>query len=217
MNMVAANSVISAFTEDHAAFLTGLTKGQLRAWDRRRFFVPNHAYEKRSEAYSRIYSFKDIVGLKTLSVLRNVYHISFNELKRVASELTRRGYDHWADTRLYVVNKAVHFLDAETGKVESLRDGQYAMLPIIDVISEVNSKVLELKNRNESQIGHVDRNKFTMRNSWVVAGTRIPTATIRRYADAGFSEEHILKEYPTLTREDVREALRHEKGLAKSA
>ncbi|UVK47542.1 DUF433 domain-containing protein [Mesorhizobium sp. AR07] len=209
--------VIAVFTEDHAVRLTGLTKGQLRAWDRRGFFVPRHAYEKRAEAYSRIYSFKDIVGLKTLSVLRNGHHISFQELKRVAAKLIRRGYEHWADTKLYVVKKVVHFLDPNTSKVESLRDGQYAMLPIIDVISDVSAKVLELKKRDTSQIGHVDRHKFTMRNSWVISGTRIPTATIRRYAEAGFSEDHIMREYPSLTREDIQEALRHEKGLAKSA
>ncbi|WP_292509475.1 DUF433 domain-containing protein [Mesorhizobium sp.] len=113
------------------------------------------------------------------------------------------------------MKKAVHFFDPSTDRVESLQDGQYAMLPVIDVITDMTEKVTKLKERSKTQLGHVDRNKFTMRNSWVVSGTRIPTATIRRYADAGFSEDHILKEYPTLTREDIREALKHEKRLAK--
>ncbi|MDR7034404.1 DUF433 domain-containing protein [Mesorhizobium sp. BE184] len=217
MDVSAHNAVISAFSEDHAVRITGLTKGQLRAWDRRGFFIPKLAYEKRYHAYSRIYSFKDVVGLKTLSVLRNRFHVSFVELKRVAAELTKRGYDHWADTKLYVVKKAIHFFDRDTGKVESLRDGQFAMLPIIDVINEVEIKITELKTRSNSQIGHVNRNKYLMRNSWVVSGTRIPTAAIRRYFDAGYSVDHILKEYPSLTREDVRTALNHENALAKSA
>lgn len=213
----ANDSTIAALTEDHVSRITGLTKSQLRAWDRRGFFVPKFAYEDRRSAYSRIYSFKDAVGLKAISVLRNRHKISFAKLIEVARELERRGFKHWADTKLYVVKREVHFHHPGSDRVESLRDGQYAMLDVIDVINDVKEKVTELKARHPTQTGKVERNKFVARNSWVIAGTRIPVATIKRYAEAGFTEDQILREYPTLTSEDVRAALAHEKRLAKSA
>lgn len=207
----------AALTEDHVSRITGLTKGQLRAWDRRGFFVPRYAYSDRSSAYSRIYSFKDAAGLKTISVLRHKYKISLRKLTNVAKELEARGFSHWADTKLYVLKKEVYFKHRRSDHIESLKDGQYAMLSVIDVINDVHEKVIELKKRIPSQRGRIERNKYVARNSWVIAGTRIPTATIQRYVDAGFTEGQILREYPTLTADDMQAALDHEKGLAKSA
>ena len=42
-----------------------------------------------------------------------------------------------------------------------------------------------------------------------VRGLRIPVATVVGMAGDGMSEEQILKAYPDLTREDIRESLRY--------
>ncbi|SEL16831.1 MerR HTH family regulatory protein [Roseovarius azorensis] len=211
------NSVVVALTEDHVARATGLSKSQLRAWDRRGFFSPRHAYDDRRAAYSRIYSFKDVVGLKTIATLRSRYKIGFKKLTRVAEELQKRGFSHWADTKLYVLKRDVHFKDPQTGDIENLRDGQLAMLEVIDVINDITEKISEIKSRPKEKFGSVERNKFVARNSWVISGTRIPTATIRRYSDAGYSVDQIIEEYPSLSRTDVLAALEHEKTLENSA
>ena len=211
------NNIIAALSEEHVCKVANLTKGQLRAWVWRCFFQPEYAYNDRSAAYSRIYSFKDVVGLKTISTLRDKYRIGFKQLYDVAEQLKDRGFDHWADTTLYVLNKDVHFRAPGSDEVESLEDGQLAMLAVVDVIEEVSEKVTELKSRAESNYGEVERSKFVTRNSWVISGTRIPTAAVKRYHDAGYSVSDILEEYPTLTEQDVRSALEHEKILDKSA
>lgn len=212
-----AAQVIQAFSEDHVSRLTGLTAGQLRSWDRMGFFAPHYAYEDRSKAYSRIYSFKDVVGLRTIAVLKKDHKVSLQELRRVASELVRRGYGHWADLKLYVVKKQVHFSPPGSGDVEAVWTGQLAMVPVINVISDVESRVSELNRRSDTQIGQVERHKHVVRNATVIAGTRIPTAAIRRFHEAGYSREQIIRQYPTLTLPDVDVALAHEEGLAQSA
>jgi uncharacterized protein (DUF433 family) len=209
--------VIQAFSEEHVSRLTGLTRGQLRSWDRDGFFAPHFAYKDRHAAYSRVYSFQDAVGLRTLSVLMTKYHVSLQELKKVAKELVRRGYSHWAEVNLYVVKKQVHFNKPGTSDVEGVWDGQLAMVPVIDVIHDVEDRVRELKMRKSDQLGKLERNKHVVRNATVVAGTRIPTAAIRRFHDAGYSIEQIQVQYPTLTIEDIKAALAHEEGLARSA
>lgn len=215
MNKSFDNPVV-ALTEDHVSRVTGLTKGQLRDWDKRGFFQPKYAYDDRRAAYSRIYSFRDVVGLKTISTLRKEYRIGFSKLHKVAEKLKEKGFHHWADTKLYVVKKEVHFRDPSTGDIESLKDGQLAMLAVIDVINDVTLSVEKLKHRPADSIGHVERHKFVSRNSWVVSGTRIPTSAIRRYAEAGYSTDQILEEYPTLSAEDVQAAIEHEENLAKA-
>jgi uncharacterized protein (DUF433 family) len=209
--------VIQAFGEEHVERLTGLTKGQLRRWDRLGFFAPQYAYEDRHAPYARIYSFKDVVGLRTIAVLMKEHRVSLQSLRRTADELVRRGYEHWADLKLYVVKKQVHFQKPGTADVQGVWDGQLAMLPVIDVINDVEARVHDLTQRSKSQLGQVERHKYVARNSAVIAGTRIPTAAIRRFKEAGYSTQQIMRQYPTLSMEDIDAALAHEEGLARSA
>ena len=80
-------AVHQVFSDEHVSRLTGLSKWQLRSWDRLGFFSPRFAYEDRFAPYSRIYSFKDVVGLRTIAVLMKDHHVSLQELQRVAGEL----------------------------------------------------------------------------------------------------------------------------------
>lgn len=212
--MTDEDRVVQAFTAEHVERLTGLSSGQLRAWDRDGFFRPDYAHENRRSPYSRIYSFRDVVGLRTIARLRSQYRTSHQELRKVAEELARRGYDHWADTKLYVVNRQVHFQPPESTKVEGVWDGQLAMLPVIDVIQDVKERVALLRHRGTEQRGRIERHRYVGRNSPVIAGTRIPIAAIRRYQEAGYSVQHILSEYPTLTEEDVKAALSYQERVA---
>jgi uncharacterized protein (DUF433 family) len=209
-------AVIQAFGEEHVEKLTGLTRWQLRRWDRLGFFAPQYAYEDRHVPFSRIYSFKDVVGLRTIAVLMKKHGVSLQELRKAAGELVRRGYDHWADLKLYVVRGEVHFQEPESAAVTGIWTGQLAMVPVIDVIDDVNTRVTALQTRDASQIGHVARQRHVTRNASVIAGTRIPTAAIRRFWEAGYAKEQILKQYPTLSPEDVDGALAYEEGLAQT-
>ncbi|HZV04594.1 MAG TPA: DUF433 domain-containing protein [Gemmataceae bacterium] len=210
-------TVHQVFSDEHVSRLTGLTKWQLRSWDRLGFFTPRFAYEDRFAPYSRVYSFKDVVGLRTIAVLMKDYRASLKSLQGAAEELVKRGYNNWAELNLYVVKGHVHFQPPGTSDVESVRDGQLAMLPIIDVIKDVEKRVQELRKRGTDQLGRVERHKHVIHNTPVIAGTRIPTAAIRRFHEAGYSIEQIVREYPTLTAEDVQGALAYEEGLARRA
>ncbi len=62
--------VLQAFGVDHAARITGLSKSRLTRWDQERFFSPEYADESdRGNPYARVYSFIDLVGLRTLAIL----------------------------------------------------------------------------------------------------------------------------------------------------
>ncbi len=210
-------ALLHAFSDDHVSRLTGLSRGQLSAWDRRGFFAPRYAYEDRHSAHSRIYSFRDVVGLRTIAVLMKDHRVSLQELMRVATELKRRGYDDWAGTKLYVLKRQVYFQPPDSSYAEGVWDGQLAMVPIIDVINDVEDRVRKLRARASNQRGKVEHHKYVVRNANVIAGTRIPTAAIRRFVEAGYSVAEIRREYPTLTIKDIRAALAFEERLARTA
>jgi len=207
-------NVLQAFSLDHVMKLTGLTSVQLRSWDKEGFFSPDYAYEDRRSPYSRIYSFRDVVGLRTIATLRHVHHISHQELRRVARKLQEMGFEHWTDVKLYVVKRKVHFQIPNSDRVIGVLDHQYAMLAVLDVIQDVEARVCDIQKRASDQYGKIERHKHVGRNSPVIAGTRIPVAAIRRYHAAGYSNEHILREYPSLTASDIETALSCEERVA---
>ena len=90
------NVEMIAFTPDHVARLTGLTKRQLRYWDQTGFFNPT-LIDEASERFGRIYSFRDLVGLRTVAVLRN--RVPLQELRRVGEWLHRQHETPWASLR----------------------------------------------------------------------------------------------------------------------
>lgn len=200
----ASDVVLHAFSVDHAARVTGLSKARLARWDREGFFSPEHADEDdRGNPYSRVYSFIDLVGLRTLAILTDKDHrITIGELRKTYPELAKQVKHPWADTQLSTCKgKVVWDIDTLPRDRHGQTVGKHIDLPT--VASEVAKKTAELRKRNNDQIGVTERHKFVAHNANVLAGTRIPVTAIESFIRAGYSDSAIVKEYPTLTKFDV--------------
>lgn len=201
--------VIAAFGEDHTIRLTGITKSQLRYWDRIGFYRPSFAEENRRVAFSRVYSFKDIVALRVLNILRNQYSVPLQHLRAVSKRLGHLGKAKWTVIRLWVLNRKVVWEEPDTGIPQEVLSRQFVVPTVIveAVASETLSAVEQLNIRDESKQGKIERSRFVNRNAPVLAGTRIPVAAIKSFAAAGYGINEILAEYPDLTEKDVQAAL----------
>lgn len=206
--MVGATGVVAAFTEEQTARLTGVSKAQLRSWDKTGFFIPSLAYGDRRTAYSRLYSFRDLVSLRVVNALRNEAKVPLSQLREVKEKLSHLGEDMWARTTLYVLHRRVIFFNPETESREEVLSGQAILeIPLKVVSGSVEDAVRTLRARDKEQVGKVERHRNVAHNAAVVAGTRIPVRSIQSFARAGYSVDQILKEYPTLTADDVRAAI----------
>jgi uncharacterized protein (DUF433 family) len=198
------NVVISAYSIDHAARVTGLSKTRLVRWDKLGFFSPEYLDENdRGNPYSRVYSFVDLVGLRTLAVLTEKYRIPQAELARAAAELKKRASRPWSEIPLAVVKKKVVF-DLNTTPRDT--DGQHILkhIPLTQIAQEVKNRAADLRNRNSALHGSTERHKYIAHNAIVLAGTRIPVKAIESFIKAGYSDDEILKEYPSLTKTDIQ-------------
>ena len=210
--------VIAAFTADQVERLTGLSGSRLREWDRTGFFAPAFAFENRRSPYSRIYSFKDVVGLRTLAILRDRHHVSMSHLRDVAKRLSAYSGAPFADLKLHVVNGEVHVLEPDTDRVVGVRSGQAAMAVVLrDVWNDVRVEAEKLKYRRPEQIGQIETQRFRLHGAPVVAGTRIPVSAIKSLSDDGFSVQQIIEEYPTLTPSDISAAIQYNRDLKLTA
>lgn len=212
------DNVIAAFSAEQAEQLTGLTKARLASWDRTSFFAPSYADDDRRSPYSRIYSFRDVVGLRTLCRLRNEHHVSLQHLRQVAEKLSHLASDLWSSQVLYVWDKKVVFDETGAGRLREVVSGQYVNgLALEEVISDMRHAVDQLRCRRADQIGEITRSRFINHNAAVIAGTRIPVTAIRDFAEAGYTTRQIIKEYPDLTERDVAAALSYQESADAAA
>ncbi|HKV56407.1 MAG TPA: DUF433 domain-containing protein [Candidatus Binataceae bacterium] len=207
--------VIRAFSAVHVCRVTGLSQRQLNYWDDTKFFSPYHASENRRSPFSRVYSFDDVVGLRTIAILRKDHKVPLQELRKVAEYLGKYHSKPWSGLVLYVAGKQVHFREPATGKIRKAGGPQYVIaVTLRKIVDDVRARAETLRCRRPDQIGQVERNRNVVHNAWVLAGTRIPTKAIWRYHKAGYATDHIIREYPQLTKADVASAISHEERLA---
>lgn len=209
--------VVRIFSANHVVRLTGLSHRQLSYWDETGFFTPHFAFENRRSPFSRVYSFQDVVGLRTIAILRKKYRISLQELRKVARELSQYNERLWSELTLYVLGKRVQFREPDTEAIRDALSRQYTYLRLYSVIEDLTAEANKLKHRSEGQVGRVERHRYIVHNAWVVAGTRIPTKAIWRFHQAGYHHDQIMREYPLLTKRDIDAALKHERKQAERA
>lgn len=206
--------IVSAFSEDQVQRLTGISKRQLRYWDRTGFFKPSLAEENRRLAFSRIYSFTDVVSLRVLNVLRNQYGVSLQHLRKAANDLPKMSEEKWGKTELFVLNRRIVFVEPETTQYREIVGKQYVIgISLRVVASDTRRDIEALRERGKGTAGTVVRSRNVCQNAWVMAGTRIRVDSIKEFAKEGYTVQQIQEEYPALTEADIEAALRHESDV----
>ncbi len=208
--------VVFAYTAELVTRLTGLSFRQLTYWDRTGFFKPQFARFGEGKSAIRIYSFKDVVGLRTLQILKGTYRVSLQHLREVASTLSKFSKTPWSEIKLRVMDRQVYFDEPDTGKTRGVLNRQYVLLPLIDVMDDVRRRSADLATRTEDNFGKFERSRNVSHNLQVISGTRIPTKAIEAFLREGYSYKDILRQYPRLTLTDV-EAVAQAASITKAA
>jgi uncharacterized protein (DUF433 family) len=205
------SNIISAFGEDEVVRLTGITKRQLRYWDREpRFFAPSLAHDDRRASYSRVYTFRDVACLKIINTIRNEAKVPLPRLREAKEKLAHLGDDVWAKITLYILNRRIVFHNPETDRKEDVGSGQGVLqIPLQVVSGNLETDIRRMRERDATTIGKIVQRRGTAANKPVIAGTRIPVKSIKAFKDAGYSVEQIREQYPILTVADIEAAINH--------
>ncbi len=213
--MFEIRNVIAAFSEEQVQRLTALSKSRLRYWDKTGFFSPSYVEENKRLPFARFYSFKDVVALRTLEMLRVQNQVPLQHLRKVAEKLAHLKDELWTNTTLWVLNKKVIFQEPGSRKPREVVSGQYVMgLPLKRVVTDTKKDVAAMQRRSTGEIGRVVKMRGINRNAPSLAGTRIRADSIRRLAEDGYTTRQILEEYPDLKEADVRAVLEEAQAAA---
>jgi len=201
-----------AFTAEHVSRLTGLSERRLRYWDKQGLFAPMYAEPNRRRPYSRVYSFRDVVGLRTLALLRDRHGVSLQRLRELGGWLVRHYDTPWSSLRFYVDGKNVFFVDPDSGVLLTTRPLGQAAIPFLmeEVARQTEEDANRLRERRPDQLGKIEQHRYVLHNAPVLAGTRIPTKAVWDFHRAGYDAAAIIAEYPRLTEADVRAAIAYE-------
>jgi uncharacterized protein (DUF433 family) len=209
------NNVVAAYSEEQIGRMVGLTKSRLRYWARTDFFKPSFVEEDGRLPYSRFYSFKDVVALRTLEMLRVRNGVPLQHLRKVADNLAHMKDELWSSTSLFVQDKKVLVVNPEFGQPQEIVSGQYVLrIPLSEIIEDTRNDILAFRSRPANTVGHLSRNRGIARNALVVSGTRIPVGSVLRLHEDGYTVDQIIAEYPDLTAEDIEAALTHGRHIA---
>ena len=168
--MLDIGNVLAAFSEEHVHRVTGLSVGRLRYWARTGFFRPSFVHKDGRLPYSRFYSFKDVVTLRTLEMLRVRNGVALQHLRKVAEKLSHLKDDLWTKTTLYVANRKVVFSDPDTGKPQEVVSGQFVIEYTLRSLIEDTSETIEaVGQRSPDQFGKVAKIRSVNRNAWTVS------------------------------------------------
>jgi DNA-binding transcriptional MerR regulator len=201
-----------AFTSQHVQRLTGLSPRVLRYWEETGVFHASYVDDCPRRPYRRLYTFRDVVALRTLSLLRREHRIGLDELRKVGAFLAEHRDAPWASLRFRVAGRHVVFDDPEAGVPVTGKPLRQAVIPIDldDIARETEADAARLRERLPDDFGRVVRHRYINHNAWVIAGTRIPTTAIWNFHEAGFDTDAIIREYPQLRPVDVAAAIAHE-------
>ncbi len=214
MDSESGSVIAGGFSETQAAALTGVSLRQLRLWARSDFYSPA-INPLRNRAFPAIlYDFRDLVCLKVIGQLRNRHRISMTELRRVRDRLSESGPHLWATTTLYVLGRKVVFDNPQTGRREEVTSRQQVLeIPLRLVSGELETAAHAMRQRDPATIGQIARKRGVLNARPVISGTRILVDTVRAYTEDGYSQDEIIREFPSLHPKDIS-AVRHYKESA---
>jgi len=210
-NNTGGSALVSAFTEEQVERIAGVTKSQLRYWDKTGFFSPTEFEVYKGQAFGRVYSFRDLASLKILNDLRNKAEVPLQLLRGLKTSWDSEDDDLWISHTLFAVNKRVA-VDTTRGLEDALSGQKVMEIPIRAEYNRIKNNISKLFDRDKGTIGKIDRKRNISSNKPVIAGTRIKVKSIQAFAEAGYSINQILKEYPSLKKKDVQVAIRYKES-----
>ncbi|MGH3866077.1 MAG: DUF433 domain-containing protein [Pseudonocardiaceae bacterium] len=201
-----------AVPRETAAKLAGLSHRQVDYWASTGLIEATVDNQVSPGRRVRLYGFVDLLALMVAAELR-ARGFSLQHIRKLVRHFTSRGFDEpltelrWATTGKGK-RKAIYIQSPDGTWEDGMALGQIVFHELLE-LEPLRRRINAVTQRDASTVGHVERRRGVMGGKPVLAGTRVPVDTVRRYLAAGRSVDDIVRAFPVLTAADV-EAVRAE-------
>ena len=201
-----------AVPRETAAKLAGLSHRQVDYWAATSLIEATVDNQVSPGRRVRLYGFVDLMALMVAAELR-ARGFSLQHIRKLVRYFKSRGFDEpLTELRWATIGKGKRkliYIQFPDGSWEDdISPGQIVFHELLD-LEPLRRRIKAVTQRDASTVGHVERRCGVLGGKPVLAGTRVPVDTVRRYLDAGRSVDDILRAFPVLMAADV-EAVRTE-------
>lgn len=196
---------------DLAAKIARLSRRQVDYWAKTSLVVPSVDRRLSPGRRIRLYGFVDLLALSVGAELKT-RGVSLQHIRKIVRYLKTRKYERpLTEVRYATIGKRVYFQHEDGTWEGDLHPDQIVLHQVLN-LEPIRQRIAKSVSRDQSLAGTFERRRGALGSKPVLAGTRIPVETVRRYLDAGRTTDEILTAYPDLTRSDV-DAVRYEAAV----
>jgi uncharacterized protein (DUF433 family) len=206
-----------AYSADRAAALSGVPKSTVYYWARKGHLVPSI-----SKTSLKLWSFKDLLGLRTIYWLRQpkkafeieIPSTSMQQVKRALAEISRLDLELIESGRPVVaVTRFGEIVIDSVAAPLQLVNGEYLEREIIDLIAP-----FPVMEGGKGPHLHAPRELLRIVPGKLggaphVQGTRVESESLFALARRGFTVEHLGRVYPFVSPEAIAQSLELERQL----
>ncbi|HTZ23456.1 MAG TPA: DUF433 domain-containing protein [Streptosporangiaceae bacterium] len=204
--MAAASEELIAFQDTRAARLAHVSLDRLRYWEETQLVVPSVHRQISARNTVRLYSFQDMLALLVVALLRTERGVSLQHIRRVVNHLEARGYEApLRELKFATLGNEIYFQHPDGSWEGDLQPDQIVLEKTIR-LEPLRTRINNAARARDGQAGRIVTRRGVMGSKPIFAGTRILVDTVRSYLDAGYDDEAILQEYPSLTSADIEAA-----------
>lgn len=190
-------------TRDTAARIAGISRRQVDYWAERGLVVPSVVDRLSPRRPVVFYSFLDLLALTVAAELRR-RNVSLQHIREIVERVRTYGHEEPLTQLRWATEGSHLFFQHPDGEWESgRRPGQALIQEMLD-LDEVRGHIRRELGRSSETVGRIEKRRGAMGSKKLVAGTRVPVETVRRYIEAGRSPEQIVESFPVLELADVR-------------
>lgn len=190
-------------TREQAARIAGISTRQVDYWTGHGLVSPSVDRRLTPGRAIRMFSFGELMALCVAAQLRT-RGVSLQHIRAITARVkSSDGYSQpltelrWATeaNRLYFQHPDGEWEGAE-------RPRQVVIHEVLD-LEDLRVRIRESAQRSSDDVGRIERRRGTKGSKEVVAGTRVPVETVRRYLLAGKSPQEVVGSFPALEIADV--------------
>jgi uncharacterized protein (DUF433 family)/DNA-binding transcriptional MerR regulator len=150
----------------------------------------------------RQYSYLDVMALLVTQQLRE-RAISLQHIRAIVDYLRADGFSRPLTEIRYAVVAGHLFLQLPDGQWVDGRNPDQGIVPESLALEPLRANLRSKVARPSDSYGQTEKRRGTMGSKELIAGTRIAVATIRRYVQAGRTDQQILSSFPSLSTADI--------------
>jgi uncharacterized protein (DUF433 family) len=185
-----------------ASSITRLTVRQLDYWARTGLVEPFIDRRLTPGRRVRLYGFVDLLALMVAAELKD-RRVSLQHIRAIVGHLQARGYDQPLTQVVFATQGREVYFQHDDGTWEGgLTPDQLVLSEVLN-LEPLRRRIADGLRRDEADVGRVERRRGALGSKPVLAGTRVPVETVRRYLAAGRTAEQIVESFPVLTVADV--------------